>query len=350
MSDIRQIFTFGLWGILALVLLAFVVRIVGRWILSRAPKGGIQESSYIPLGGVEQWISIYGKDRNAPVLLYLHGGPGAATSTHDYVFTRKWADVYTVVTWDQRNCGKSWSAEQWDTALTYDMMMEDALELILYLRRHLGVEKVTLLGHSWGSYLGANLALEYPQLVERFIGVGQLVDFFENEQALKAEAARWVGDDREGQALLEKLSPADRGPGHFEARRKLLKKYGYDMFAGGRDYSLPLAKFFCPYYSFRDYYQFTRSTSRVYRDLVASEEFDRFSLLGRHTYQVPYYNVNGDRDFQCNYQIAGAYFDRVEAPCKKLYTMKNMTHGLLEARSKEFSRILHEIASEMKDR
>lgn len=131
MSDIRQIFTFGLWGILALVLLAIVVRIVGRWILSRAPKGGIQESSYIPLGGVEQWISIYGKDRNAPVLLYLHGGPGAATSTHDYVFTRKWADVYTVVTWDQRNCGKSWSAEQWDTALTYDMMMEDALELIL---------------------------------------------------------------------------------------------------------------------------------------------------------------------------------------------------------------------------
>ena len=31
---------------------------------------------------------------------------GASTCAYDYVFTRKWSDVYNVVTWDQRNCGK----------------------------------------------------------------------------------------------------------------------------------------------------------------------------------------------------------------------------------------------------
>lgn len=348
--NVNVILSILLWSIAAVVIALLLVRVVGRWLLRRVPRGGIRKSMYVQLGGVKQWISIHGKDKNNPVLLYLHGGPGASTSTYDHVFTRPWTDVYTVVTWDQRNCGKSWSAEQWDTTLTYDMMMEDALELILFLRRCLGVEKVTLLGHSWGTYLGANLAREYPRFVEGYIGVGQLVDFHENEEALKAEAEKWVGDDREGQLLLEKLSPEDLAPGHFEARNKLLKKYRYDMFAGGRDYSLAAGKFFNPNYTLREYMKFYRTSSRVYRDFIASEEFARFSLEGKYAYEMPYFNVNGDRDYQCNHRLAKEYFDQVEAPFKKLYMMENMTHGLMASRSKEFSRILHEIAHEMKNR
>jgi len=305
---------------------------------------------YVELGGVKQWISIHGKDKNNPVLVYLHGGPGVSTSTYDHVFTRPWSDVYTVVTWDQRNCGKSWSAEQWNTKLTYDLMLEDTLELILFLRRFLGAEKVTLLGHSWGTYLGANFAREYPQFVEGYIGVGQLVDFIENEAALKAEAEKWTEDDSVARLLVDKLSPEDLAPGHFEARNKLLKKYHFDMFAGGRDYSLAAAKFFNPNYTLREYMKFYRTSSRVYRDFIASEEFSRFNLEGQYTYEMPYFNVNGDRDYQCNYRLAKEYFDQVEAPYKKLHMMENMTHGLLEARSREFSQILHEIASEMKNR
>lgn len=350
MSVISQIFTYGGWALLALALLALLTRAVGRWILSCVPKSGIHKSMYVELGGVKQWISIHGKDKNNPVLLYLHGGPGASTSTYDHAFTSKWADVYTVVTWDQRNCGKSWSPEQWDTKLTYDMMMEDALDLILFLRRYLGVEKVTLLGHSWGTYLGANLAREYPQFVDAYIGVGQLVDFYENEEALKAEVGKWTEDDPVAQLLVEKLSPEDLAPGHFEARNKLLKKYHFDMFARGRDYNLTAAKFFNPNYTLREYMKFYRASSKVYRDFISSEEFERFSLSGRTTYQVPYFNVNGDQDYQCNHRLAKAYFDQVEAPFKKLYMMENMTHGLMASRSKEFSRILHEIASEMKSR
>ena len=341
-----MIFDYVTWGLLGAAVLLLLIRAVVRKVLAAAPKGGISKQLYVEIGGTKQWISIYGKKKDNPVLLYLHGGPGASTSTYDYVFTRKWADIYTVVTWDQRNCGKSWSPEQFDTPLTHDMMMEDGLDMLLYLRQTLGVEKVTLLGHSWGSYFGANLALEYPQFVESYIGVGQLVDFLENEQALKEEATLWVGGDREGQALLEKLSPEDRAAGHFQARNKLLKKYRYDMFAGGRDYIPIIVKFFNPYYSIRDYRRYAHSASRVYRDFVCSEEFDEFSLKERHTYQVPYYNINGDRDYQCNFKLAQAYFDQVEAPEKKLLLMKDMTHGLMEARTEEFSKLLHQLAAE----
>lgn len=338
------------WAILAAAVLLLLIWLLVRKGLNSAPRGGISKQMYVELGGVKQWIAIHGKDKNNPVLLYLHGGPGVSTSTYDHAFTRLWSDVYTVVTWDQRNCGKSWSPEQWDTKLTYDMMMEDALELILFLRRYLGVEKVTLLGHSWGTYLGANLAREYPQFVDAYIGVGQLVDFYENEEALKAEAEKWTEDDPVAQLLVDKLSPEDLAPGHFEARNKLLQKYHFDMFARGRDYNLTAAKFFNPNYTLREYMKFYRASSKVYRDFISSEEFERFSLTGRTSYQVPYFNVNGDQDYQCNHRLARAYFDQVEAPFKKLYMMENMTHGLMASRSKEFSRILHEIASEMKSR
>jgi pimeloyl-ACP methyl ester carboxylesterase len=189
------------WLLIVLVsaiVLFFIIRFIGQKINSRTPEGGINESMYVDINGTKQWISIYGEDINNPVLLYLHGGPGSATSSYDYAFTRKWADIYTVVTWDQRNCGKSYSEEHKDTILTYELMMTDGVEMTEFILDYLRKKKITLLGHSWGSVYGANLALEYPQYYDCFIGTGQLVDFHENEIAFKEIAATWVGEDEEG--------------------------------------------------------------------------------------------------------------------------------------------------------
>lgn len=129
----------------------FLVRAIGKAIYSKTPEGGINESMYIDVNGTKQWINIYGEDINNPVLLYLHGGPGSATSDIDYAFTRKWADVYTVVTWDQRNCGKSYDAAQNDIVLTRDLFLTDGREVTEFLLDYLMKDKITILGHSWGS-------------------------------------------------------------------------------------------------------------------------------------------------------------------------------------------------------
>lgn len=101
--------------------------------------------------------------------MYLHGGPGSPTNAYDYAFTRKWADDYTVVTWDQRNCGKSYNKNQNDTELTYELMMSDGLEMTKYICDYFDIDKITLLGHSWGTYLGSNLVLKYPEYYDCLI-------------------------------------------------------------------------------------------------------------------------------------------------------------------------------------
>ena len=185
-------------AIVVVILLLFIVRAIGKAYYSRTPQGGINESMYVEINGTKQWISIYGEDINNPVLLYLHGGPGTSTSLYDYAFTRKWADVYTVVTWDQRNCGKSYSQDQNNTELTYELLMSDGVQMTQYILKHLEKDKITLLGHSWGTYYGSNLALEYPEYYDANIGTCQHVDYDENENAFKEVASQWLGDDEEG--------------------------------------------------------------------------------------------------------------------------------------------------------
>lgn len=204
--------------IISIIIIFFIVRFIGQKINDRTPKGGINESMYVDINGTKQWISIYGEDKNNPVLLYLHGGPGSSTSSYDYIFTRKWTDVYTVVTWDQRNCGKSYSSDQNKTKLTYELMMSDGIEMTRYLLNYLKKDKITLLGHSWGSYYGSNLVLEYPEYYDAYIGTGQLVDFIENEVAFKEVALKWTSNDIENQKLVNKLTIGNFSSEYFSVR------------------------------------------------------------------------------------------------------------------------------------
>ena len=67
-------------AVLILLIAFWGVRAVGKAIYNKTPDGGINESMYIDVNGTKQWINIYGENIDNPVLLYLHGGPGSATS------------------------------------------------------------------------------------------------------------------------------------------------------------------------------------------------------------------------------------------------------------------------------
>jgi hypothetical protein len=63
-----------------------------------SPKG-IDEGQFVTIGGIEQWITIRGWDRDNPVLLFLHGGPGDVTNPWTFALSAPWEKRFTVVQW-----------------------------------------------------------------------------------------------------------------------------------------------------------------------------------------------------------------------------------------------------------
>ena len=334
--------------LLMLIFFVLGLHFIGRSLNKTIHKGGINESMYVEINGTKQWINIYGEDINNPVLLYLHGGPGSATSEIAYAFTRKWADIFTVVTWDQRNCGKSYDKNQNNIKLTREIFMEDGKEMSEFLRKYLGVEKISILGHSWGSLYGANLVQAHPNYYNLFIGTGQMVDIVENEKVFKEEALKWAANDEEDMVLLEKYNPEEISLETIQTKNIILNKYGYAMMKDGSDYNLFTTLLFNPNYSIKDWASYFGRDMKVYFDFYRSDEFKDFSLKGKYKYKIPYININGDMDYQANYKLAKEYFDRVEAVEKDLYFMENTSHGLMESKSEEFSELIHDIYDKYK--
>jgi pimeloyl-ACP methyl ester carboxylesterase len=145
--------------------------------------GGISELKEVDIGGIKQWISIRGNDRANPILLFIHGGPGAPMMPESWAFQRPWEDFFTVVQWDQRGAGKTFSAanRQPDAAMSLDRMQADAEQLTQWLMSTYGKQKIFIMGHSWGSVLGLKIAQHHPEWLYAYIGVGQVVNSLRNE-------------------------------------------------------------------------------------------------------------------------------------------------------------------------
>jgi hypothetical protein len=54
---------------------------------------GIDEAMFVPIGGINQWITIRGQNRDNPVVLFLHGGPGTPTNLLDFPFSKAWTPL-----------------------------------------------------------------------------------------------------------------------------------------------------------------------------------------------------------------------------------------------------------------
>src|SRR4051812_6438601 len=63
--------------------------------------GAISEASFVEINGIDQWISLRGRNAMSTAILFLHGGPGEAQSPFLERFA-SWEDDYVVVNWDQR--------------------------------------------------------------------------------------------------------------------------------------------------------------------------------------------------------------------------------------------------------
>ena len=116
--------------------------------------------------GVQLFYRVDGSGSRAVIV--LHGGPGFS---HDYLADDllPLADARRVIHYDQRGSGRSTLVSGGD-ALDARRFADD-LEAV---RLHFGLQRLTLLGHSWGAAVAALYAMRHPQRVERLVLVGPM--------------------------------------------------------------------------------------------------------------------------------------------------------------------------------
>ncbi len=163
--------------------------------------------------GVDQWVRVRGDDRDNPILLYLHGGPGAATSFYSWYYFAAlgWERSFTMAHWDQPGAGRTFirGGRQIDPKLTLDRVAEIGCEVVEALRKRYGKRKLILCGGSWGTGIGLLMAHARPDLLYAYVGTAQVVDKAKDEARsyeLAMSHARARGD-AEALSALEKIGP-----------------------------------------------------------------------------------------------------------------------------------------------
>ena len=186
----------------------------------------------IILGNLPQKIHIRGINDSAPVLLFLHGGPGVCNRHTVMTDHSDLCEHFIVVAWDQRGSGGSYKGARAET-LTVDRLVEDANELVKWLCEKFKKDKIFIIGGSWGSELGTYLTYRHPEHIAAYVGFGQVVNGARNEEIsynFAMEEAKKAGDEK-AIKILEKVGPPVMGVynGGFEgmmAQRRIMMKYG----------------------------------------------------------------------------------------------------------------------------
>lgn len=301
---------------------------------------GIDESGYVRIGGIEQWVQIRGQDRNNPVLLCVHGGPGGTWLPVTRLFL-PWEKEFTVVFWDQRGAGKTLKSTgpSIATTMSVERMAQDGIELAEHLRTRLGQQKIILLGHSFGSVLGVRMAKRRPDLFHAFVGTGQVGDLPRStamEYTRLQERARLAADAETLRAL------AEIGPPPFKDLKQVAVffdqagKYqpasdGVAIEATKQSLTSPP-----PHYSLRDEVNRFRGFMAVppwalYEELLAT----RLVALGPD-FALPIFFIQGGEDTVTPVAHAEDYFKTINAPRKEMIVLPDGGHFAVWSRADAF--------------
>src|SRR6266853_445316 len=295
---------------------------------------GVERLEKVRIGGIDQWVSIRGTDRRNPVLLHIHGGPGYISIPMSWWFSRGWEEYFTIVQWDQRAAGKTHLLT--DPAaiaptLTRERMIADAEEMAAWVRREFGKDKIFVLGHSWGSFLGLQLAENHPEWLYAYIGVCQLIDGSESERRgwrFAMDAARRDGN-AEAVRELEAITPYG-APGQtipikdIYVERKWVGYYGGVMaYRHDNSADSALAQL-SPDYTDQEIPRIWEgnkfATPYLLPGVVALD------LTAINKLSVPLILFEGRHDRTVHSEVAATWFDTVKAPDKQLGWFEHSGH------------------------
>ncbi len=305
------------------------------------PNSKIVEEKFILINGIKQWVTIKGES-SKPIILFLHGGPGSPISPYADVIYKEWEKDFILVQRDQRGAGKTYGNNAPEelspeylqaNPLSLELMTDDGIALTEYLLKHLGKQKIILLGTSWGSVLGVKMATKRPELFYAYIGHSQLI-----KPSIDAEFYNKIykmADGKKDKDALEILNTIGKPP--YERAKnvgqlfRIIKKYE-------KANSLPAPE---SWFAVSAAYNNEKDNqNRSDGDDYSFVNFAGDAKLGvlpmsagidlmkdNLDFKIPVYFIQGEADILTPKETTRKYFKAIKAPKKKYYLLPKTAHG-----------------------
>ena len=309
--------------------------------------GSISEKVFVNINGVKQGMFIKGKDVTNPVLFYLHGG------MPDYFLTERYPtgleDDFTVVWWEQRGSGLSYSPDIPRETMTLEQMISDTLEVTNYLRHRFGREKIYLMGHSGGTFIGIQAAAQAPELYYAYIGVAQMSNQLKSEKLAYDYMLKQFKENG-NLKMVRKLeaAPVTMTNGTPDAYLAVRDEAMHSLGIGTtRDMNSVITGIFLPSLQIREYTlsekvnlwhgKSSSGVSSLWDTMIATDLSEQLPEL-----HLPVYFFHGIYDYTCSYTEAKDYFEQLKAPVKGFYTFEHSAHSPLFEEPEKTQMILQE--------
>ena len=296
---------------------------------------------YVDICEIPQWLEIETGPADAPVILLVHGGPGASTRFAS-VMWQSWRKHFTLVHWDQRGTGRTFfrNGAEGCAPMSFAQIVADGIEVAEHLCLALGRRRIYLLGHSWGGAVSVHMAKLRPDLFAACVTTGLAVQFRENEAANHARllALAHAAGNQEALAAIEGLGDP---PYDHEGAVRVHREWADRLSDGAGDSPAPTLTAPPTNLNEEDRHRgiesFQFSVRMLFGDLRAID----LKALGIR-FEVPMFCFMGTHDQQTPFALAQAYFAGIDAPRKAFVPIAGCHHFVHMNRPAAFLALLLE--------
>ena len=290
----------------------------------------IDRAEYVRVEHAQLYLLTRGADGAAPVLLWLHGGPGAAERPLFRYFNGALEHRFVVVYWDQRGAGRSFDHTADPRRLTVAQHLRDLDAVVDHLRKVLPRRRIVVVGHSWGAALGLLYADAHPEKVSAIIGVNPLISrrlAEQSEYQFVIDEASRRHDTRTLERVRAMGSPPFERPRDALALEALAQNYGGIFHREPRRFWVMLRAIASgvvrPWEIRRIIQGNNVSLEAMNRELVGLD-------LGRSvtSLEVPVVFFLGRYDRHVDPRIAADYLASLQAPVKRVRWFENSAHNV----------------------
>jgi pimeloyl-ACP methyl ester carboxylesterase len=270
----------------------------------------IDTTEVLQVGKIKQVVKIEGVDRSKPLFLFITGGPGSeGIYDENSAYLNELKNHFTVITWDQRNCGQTLKLNSSPVKLTVKLYENDTHELATALLKQFHQEKLFIMGWSWGTVLGFHMADKHPDQLYAYIAVSPAINQWKSERLSLTHLKIKAKQQNNVQAISEL------------AKVNIPFRNGLENYYDRKWLSLLNGESIGDTTKFKKYFTENSEMTALFKEA----NFINLSV-SLPKVNCPVFFFVGRKDLQTNYLISESYYKQLAAPKKDLFWFEASGH------------------------